>query len=149
MASVKIEIIGDSPEDMMWTLEQIALALGRRATVVALGGEDEQAVFTDKLSTVVEVEPKAKRGRKAKAEEAPAPAEEVPEEAPTLDGNALKEAALDAIKAVYDDKPIRAKFRPLLAEFDVTAFGDIKDADGARFHARVQEIIDQHHEDAA
>lgn len=161
MATVKIEIIGDSPEDMLWTLGVIAERIGAKLPD-AVEETDLSEVIVEvnptetALTKLLAEEPKPRKRTttrlKPKADVAEeAPAEEIITigEPPVVDGATLKEAALNAIKAVYDDKPIRAKFRPLLAEFDVTAFGDIKDADGARFHARVQEIIDQHHEDAA
>lgn len=145
MAEVKIEIIGHSAEDVSRTLRVLAESIGLKPDTPL-----PDFVPADKVAVVVDVEPKPKRTRKAKAEEPveevgdlpdpePQPVEEAPQTAPDL-----KLAALDAIKAVYADKELRQKFKPLLQEFGVQAFGNIADEDGPRFHARVQEIIGEH-----
>lgn len=62
-----------------------------------------------------------------------------PAEAPKRDPEADKTEALNIMKKFYPDVAKRKHFRPLLAEFEVQAFGEVKD--GTRLLARVQEIV--------
>jgi hypothetical protein len=142
---VRIEVTGNNAAEVLDNLESL-IALLRKAGVsedeVVASGPLEEVISNVVPQDTPFMKAVSKRGRKAKAEE-PAPEEttDEAEAAPALSGSEALAEGLGLIRQHYDDVPLRAKFRPLLTEFNASAFGEIKPQQGGDFLTAVKRVL--------